>query len=155
MLEISSVGAQVKYAVEQTAGTRPTSGYTVIPNISEAPEISMEIEALDASDISDTVTRYIPGRADPGGRASFTANHTEAFIEGWEEFVEAAETARSAGKAVWVEYSYPNAQKSFYYSCIPHPLGNSGIQQNQVDTIPAPITVTNVHGWDTKSTGAA
>lgn len=152
MLEISSVGASVKYAIETTAGTRPTSGYTVIPNISEAPEISMEQEALDCSDISDKVTRYMPGRADPGGNVSFTANHADDFIDAWADFVEAAQTAHKEGKATWIEYCYPDAAKSFFYSCIPHPLGNSGIAQNEVDTIPATVTVTNVEGWATAST---
>ena len=155
MLEISSVGAKVKYAVETTAETRPTSGYKVIPNISEAPEISMEREALDASDISDEVTRYIPGRADPGGNATFTANHTEAFIDAWSAFVKEAKEAYAEGRATWIEYWYPGAKKSFYYTCIPHPLGNSGITQNEVDTIPAPITVTNVEGWAAASTEGA
>lgn len=151
-LEISSVGAKVKYAVETTAGTRPTTGYTVIPNISEAPEISMEQEALDCSDISDKVTRYMPGRADPGGNVSFTANHTDAFITAWEALISAAETAKESGLAVWFEYAYPGAKKSFYYSGMPQPLGNSGIAQNEVDTIPAVVTVADVEGWATAST---
>lgn len=152
MLEIISVGAKVKYAVETTTGTRPKSGFTTIPNISEAPEIPMEKEALDCSDISDEVTRYTPGRADPGGNVSFTANHTEAFIEAWETLVSAATTAKAKGCATWFEYSYPNAKKSFFFSGMPQALGNSGIAQNEVDTIPAVVTVTGVEGWAVAST---
>lgn len=154
MLEISSVGAKVKYAVETTEGTRPTSGYTEIPNISEAPEIPTEKEALDASDISDTVTRYIPGRADPGGNVSFTANHTDAFIDVWAALVKAAKAAWEDGKQCWFEYSYPGAENSFYFAGIPQDLGNSGIAQNEVDTIPAIVTVTDVEGWAAASTSA-
>ena len=79
-LEITTVGAQVKYAIETTAGTRPTSGYTVLPNVSSAPEMSMDVDALDASDITDEITRYAKGRQDPGSDAEFTLNHTEAVI---------------------------------------------------------------------------
>jgi hypothetical protein len=82
-LEISTVGATVKYAVEATAGTRPTTGYTEIPDVSEAPEFDMSVETLDASNITDTVTRYILGRQDPGGDKTFTLNHTENVITVW------------------------------------------------------------------------
>lgn len=152
MLEISSVGAKVKYAVESVAGSRPKSGFTIIPNISEAPEIPMEKEALDCSDISDEVTRYTPGRADPGGNVSFTANHTDAFIDAWDAMVTAANTAKAKGCALWFEYWYPGAKKSFFWSGMPQALGNNGIKQNEVDTIPAAVTVTGVEGWATAST---
>ena len=151
-LEISTVGATVKYAVEATAGTRPTSGYTVIPDVSEAPDFPMDVEVLDASNITDEVTRYIPGRQDPGGDKEFTLNHTEAVITAWDSLVTAAETAYKAGKATWFEYVYPNATKSFFFSAIPLALGNGGIAQNEVDTIPAHVICTGIGGWDTAST---
>jgi hypothetical protein len=153
MLEISSVGAKVKYAIETTKGTRPTTGYKVISDISEAPEVSMSTETLDASNISDTITRYIAGRQDPGGEKSFTANHTEAFITAWGTLVEEANKAYADGKSCWFEYDYPSpATKSYFWSGIPMPLGNNGIQQNQVDTIPASVICTGVDGWQEKST---
>lgn len=153
MLEISSVGAKVKYAIESKPGVRPETGYIEIPNINEAPEISMSTETLDASDISDKVTRYIPGRQDPGGEKSFTANHTEKFIEIWEKLVKDAGEAYDKGLACWFEYVYPApAKKSFFWAGIPMALGNNGIQQNQVDTIPASVICTDVAGWKDKST---
>ena len=151
-LEITTVGASVKYAVESTAGTRPTTGYTEIPDISSAPEISLDVDALDASNITDLITRYTAGRQDPGGNKEFTCNHTEAFITAWETMKTASDTARSSGKATWIEYVYPNATKSFFFSIIPLALGNGGIEQNSVDTIPAPFIVNGVHGWASKST---
>ena len=156
MLEISSVGAKVKYAIETEKGKRPTTGYTEMPNIREAPEISMSTETLDASDISDKITRYIAGRQDPGGEKSFTVNHTEAFIDIWETLVKAAAEAYEKGLQTWFEYEYPSpAKKSFFWSGIPMSLGNNGIQQNTVDTIPAPVICTGVEGWKEKSTAAA
>lgn len=154
-LEITTVGASVRYAVETTKGTRPTSGYTTIPNIQQAPEISLDVEALDASDISDTITRYAAGRQDPGGAKSFTANHTEAFITAWEAMVSAYDTARAAGKQVWIEYVYPGATKSFFWSGIPLHLGSNGIENNAVSTIPASVICTGVAGWLTASTQPA
>lgn len=151
-LEISTVGAKVLYAVETTAGTRPTTNYTVIPDVSEAPEFDMSLEVLDASNITDAVTRYIPGRQDPGGDKAFTLNHTDAVITAWDTLVSAAETAWASGKSVWFEYQYPNSAKSYFWSGIPKALGSSGIAQNEVSKIPAHVAVTGWAGWAAKST---
>lgn len=151
-LEITSVGAKVLYAIEATAGTRPTSSYTQIPDVSSAPEISLETDALDCSNIGDLITRYCAGRQDPGGNKSLTLNHTEAAITAWGALVSSAATAFASGKATWFEYQYPNASKAFFFSVIPQALGNAGIEKNSVDTIPAPFIVNGVEGWAAKST---
>lgn len=151
-LEISTVGATVKYAIETTAGTRPTKGYTEIPDVNEAPDFPMDVEVLDASNTSDTITRYIAGRQDPGGDKEFTLNHTENVITVWETMVTASKTAYAQGKQTWFEYVYPDATKSFFFSAIPLSLGNGGIAQNEVDTIPAHVICTGIGGWATKST---
>lgn len=146
MLEISSVGAKVSYGVETTAGTQPTT-WVEIPDVSEAPEVSLATESLDASNITDYITRYIPGRQDPGGEKTFTLNHTDAVITAWATFVSAAETAKAGGKATWIKYEYPEATKAFYWKGEPKALGNNGIQQNQVSTIPGTVICNGVEGW--------
>jgi hypothetical protein len=54
-LEISTAGVALKYAVETTAGTRPTTGYTAIPNIKETPDFNPEPSTLEVTDLSDLV----------------------------------------------------------------------------------------------------
>lgn len=154
-LEISTVGAVVKYATETNAGTRPTSGYTTIPDVSSAPDFPMDIDALDASNITDLITRYIPGRQDPGSDKEFTLNHTEAVITAWETLVSASATAKASGKATWFEYQYPGATKSYFWKGEPVALGNGGIEQNVVDTIPARVIPAGGNVWANKSTGSA
>lgn len=151
-LEISSVGASVKYAVESTAGTRPTTGYTVIPDITTAPEIGMSVETLDASNLTDTYKRYIPGQQDPGGDKTFTANHTEAFITAWETMKTAAETAYASGKQCWFEYTFPTATKSFFWSGVPLALGTDAVDMNAIHTISPTCVLTGIEGWDAAST---
>lgn len=151
-LEITTVGASVKWKCETTAGTMPTSSFTVLPNVNTAPEISLDVDALDASDITDLITRYVPGRQDPGGAKSFTLNHTEAAITAWEALCTAAATAWSSGKQTVIEYAFPGATKSFFFAIYPMKLGSAGIEQNSVDTIPASFIVTDVYGWKAKST---
>jgi hypothetical protein len=151
-LEISTVGGCVKYAVEVTAGTRPTTGYTVIPDITTAPEIAMSVESLDASNLTDTSKRYIPGQQDPGSDKTFTANHTEAFITAWETLVTAAETGIASNKVIWFEYVFPNATKSFFWSGMPMDLGTDAMDMNSIHTISPVAVLSGIAGWATKST---
>ena len=52
--ELSTAGVLVKYIVEETGGTRPTTGYTTIPNIKSTPDINPEPSGLDVTDLSAT-----------------------------------------------------------------------------------------------------
>jgi hypothetical protein len=151
-LEITSVGAKVKYAFETTSGTRPTTGYTVLPDVNSAPAQDMSPETIDVSNITDKVTRYVEGRQDPGGDMDFTLNHTEAVIEQWNKLAEEAETNYASGKQLWFEYWFPGATKSYYWAGKPLALGTSGIEQNELDTIPAHVVLSDWAGWQTAST---
>ena len=154
-LEISTVGAKVKYKFEDTPGTRPTVNYTELPNVSSAPEFPMDVEVLDASDITDLITRYIPGRQDPGTDKEFTLNHTDAIITTWASIVSEFATKKAQSKALWWEYCYPGATKSYFFKAEPVALGNGGIEQNAVDTIPAKVIPQGGNCWDTASTTSA
>ena len=151
-LAITTVGAKVYYAPEATAGTRPTTAnsYVELVGVNEAPEISLDVEALDCSDISDLIERTVDGRQSNPGNITFTLNHRDEVITAWEALVTAYGTASSSGKAIWIEYWFPNAAKSFYFTIIPKALGNNGIQANQNNTIPAPAVCSKVEGWATK-----
>lgn len=151
-LEILTVGAKVKYCWETTAGTRPTTGYTELPDVNEAPAISLSTEAIDVSNISDKIIRYKAGRQDPGGDVNFVLNHTEQVITAWEALVTAVGTNAGTGKRLWFEYVYPGATKSFFYAAEPQSLGNVGIAQNANDTIEAHAIVNDVAGWAAAST---
>lgn len=152
MNEIITVGARVKYAFETTAGERPTSGYVTLGNVTEAPEISLSLETIDVSNIQDKITRYVPGRQDPGGEKQFTINHTDAGIAEWNTLVAQAETKKDSNLRLWWEYRYPNAQKSFFWCGTPKQIGNSGIQGNSASTITGSVVFEELAGWDTHST---
>ena len=151
-LEITTVGAKVVYCWETTAGTRPTTGYTELPDVNEAPEFDLSLETIDASNITDTITRYVPGRQDPGGDAAYTLNHTNAVITAWKGLVTTAATKYATGLRLWWAYMYPDAADAFYWCGRPVALGSSGISQNELSTIPAHCAVNEIHGWDTKPT---
>ena len=151
-LEISTVGAKVKYAFEATSGVRPTTGYTELPNVSAAPDFPMDVETLDASDITDLITRYIPGRQDPGTDKEFALNHTDAVIAAWAQLVTDFATNKANDLALWWEYAYPSATNSYFFKAEPVALGNGGIEQNAVDTIPAKVIPQGGNAWAAKST---
>lgn len=152
MLELSTAGVLLKYACETTAGTRPTTGYTQIPNIKSIPDFNPEPESLEVTDLSDTEwRRYIPGLKDPGGALAFTANLTTGFKTAWEALVTAAETAAGTGKATWFEIMVPSFG-SFFFAGIPSSLGMTAMDVNAVLEIEAYVTPNQIEGWGTSST---
>lgn len=150
--ELSTAGVLLKYAVEATAGTRPTTGYTQVPGIKSIPDFNPEPESLEVTDLSDTTwRRYIPGLRDPGGALAFTANLTTPFKTAWEALVAAFETAKESGKATWFEIMVPNFG-SFYFAGYPSELGMTAMDVNAVLEIEAYVTPNQIEGWDTSST---
>ena len=151
--ELSTAGASVQYCVETTAGTKPTTGYTVIPNIKSIPDLNPEPSSLQVTDLSDTEWhRYIPGLKDPGGALAFTANNTDAFQTAWATLVTAAETAKASNKATWFEIVVPGLTKSFQFAGMPSDLGLSGLEVDSVLEVDAYVAPNQIDGWDTKST---
>lgn len=151
-LEISTAGILVKYAVESTAGTRPTTGYTTIPNIKSTPDFNPEPSTLEVTDLSDLVwKRYIAGLKDPGGALSFNANLTSAFKTAWETLVSAYETGIALSKQTWFEIMVPTIG-SFYFAGIPSELGVNAYEVDAVAEISVYVTPNKIEGWGTSST---
>jgi hypothetical protein len=151
-LELSTAGILLKYAVESTAGTRPTAGFTTIPSIKAIPDFNPEPENLEVTDLADTEwRRYIPGLKDPGGAITFTANLTSAFKTAWETLVTAANTGLASNEACWFEIMVPSLG-SFYFAGMPDPLGINAYEINNVNQVDVHIMPNQIHGWGTSST---
>ena len=154
-LEISTAGIQLRYITETTAGTRPTSGYQVVPNIKSTPDFNPEPSTLEVTDLSDLVwKRYIAGLKDPGGALSFTANLTSAFKTVWNDIVSAYATAKASNKQMWWEIYIPTVG-SFFFAGEPSALGINGYDVDAVAEITVYVTPNKIHGWDTSSTLAS
>lgn len=153
-IELSSAGVSVQYAVETTAGTRPTSGYKKITGIKSTPDLNPEASSLDVTDLSDTEwKRYIGGLKDPGGALAFGANNTEDFQTDWSGLVEEYNTAKATGLGMWFAIVIPGLTKSFYMSVEPQPLGLSAIEVDTVLEIEAYASPKKIDGWLAKPTG--
>lgn len=151
-LEIASAGAKIQWAVETTAGTRPTTGYTAIQNVKTIGALDSEPSTYDVTDLSDMeFKRYIPGLKDIGGDVPLTFNLTQALITAWAALVTASDTAAAAGKSTWFEVVIPKLNESFYFRGVPSPLGLSEVATDTALEMTAHVTPNEIVGWATKS----
>lgn len=152
-IDLSSAGVSVQYAVEATAGTMPTTGFTKLTGMKSIPDLNPEPSSLETTTFDETEWKtYIPGLKDPGGALAFTANNTQEFQDEWEAMVTAATTAKADGKATWFSIVIPGLTKAFYFAGMPAPLGLSGIDVDSVIEIDAYISPSSVAGWQTAPT---
>ena len=152
-IAISTAGVTFGYAVETSKGTRPTSGYAVIPDIKEIPEMNPEPETIETTVLSETEFKtYIEGLKDLGGALSFLANYTTELETVWAELVEAYKTAYASGLSVWFEVKHPKLDKSVYFTGQPSAMGLPAMAVGNVLETNLYITPTNAPAWETKST---
>ena len=152
-IAISTAGVTFGYAVEATKGTRPVSGYTIIPDVKEIPEMNPEPETLETTDLSQTEFKtYIEGLKDLGGALSFLANYTTELETVWAALVEAYKAAIAEGKATWFEVKHPKLDKSVFFTGQPSAMGLPAMAVGNVLETNLYITPTNAPKWETKST---
>ena len=152
MLEFSSAGVQLRYCVETTAGSRPTSGYKKLPSIKSSPDFNAEPSQLDVTDFDDLVwKRSIAGLRDAGGALAFTANMTASFKSAWASMISAYTTGRASSKATWFEVAIPNFD-SFYFAGEPIDLGLKAMDVDSVVEADGYVVPNKIVGWATSST---
>lgn len=150
-LEMNTIGVKLKYCVETSAGTRPTTGYTEIPDIKEIPGIESTPSQLEVTNLVDTHRRYIPGVIDSGNDFAITGNMTAALKSAWASLVTAANTAWASNKSTWFEIAIPNFD-SFYIAGRPTELGVSQLGVDAVVEATMHIIPNQISGWAAKST---
>lgn len=154
-IAVSTAGVTFGYAVEKTKGTIPTTGFILIPDIKEIPEMNPEPETLETTVLSETEYKtYIEGLKDLGGALSFLANYTSELETVWAALVEAYKTAAATGLATWFEIQHPKLEKSVFFTGQPSAMGLPAMSVNSVLETNLYITPTNAPTWKTKSTKA-
>lgn len=153
---LSTAGVTIGYATESTAGTRPTTGYIVIPDIKEVPEMNPEPETLETTTLAATEYKtYIEGLKDLGGALSFLANFTSELETAWAALITAYNTAKTTKKAIWFEVKHPGLTKSVFFTGQPSAMGLPSMSVNSVLETNLYITPTNAPIWETKTTTTA
>ncbi len=154
-IAVSTAGVTFGYAVETEKGKRPTTGYTLIPDVKEIPEMNPEPETLETTTLAETEYKtYIEGLKDLGGALSFLANHTTELETKWGELVTAYEAAIAKGNATWFEIKHPKLEKSVFFTGQPSAMGLPAMSVGSVLETNLYITPTNAPAWEAKSTEA-
>ena len=152
-INLSTAGVHLRYAVEETAGTRPTTGYTDLPGVKSTPSLNPAPETLDATTLNETEwMTYVDGLKDLGGALEFTFNLTELFITTWDALIEAYETAKASGKSCWFLIDIPGISEGFFFRGNPAELGLPAIEVNSVLETTVYITPTGAPQRATKPT---
>lgn len=151
-IAISTAGVTFGYAVEATKGTRPVTGYTLIPDVKEIPEMNPEPETIETTVLSETEFKtYIEGLKDLGGALSFLANYTTELETVWAELVAEYKSAADEDKSVWFEVKHPKLDKSVFFTGQPSAMGLPAMAVGNVLETNLYITPTNAPAWEVKS----
>lgn len=149
---ISTLGVELSYGVETTAGTKPAA-FTKLPRCNSIGGIELDTETIDASALEDYQERTIAGRQSTGGEWSVTFNLTDETIPIIETMLSTSATALASSKRTWFQVMIPNLTKSFFV------VGQPGTKvpmpefsQNELLTGDVSITIDEYKGLDTKVT---
>lgn len=152
-INLSTAGIALKYAVEATKGTRPTTGYTRIYGAKSTPSLNPAPDTLETTTLDETEFKtYIDGLKDLGGALEFTFNLTEDLITAWDALMEAYETAKAEQKATWFVIEIPGLTNAFYFTGNPSDMGLPETSVNSVLEITNYITPTGAPVKATKPT---
>lgn len=147
---LSSAGTKVYYAFETVSGTRPTSGWKEIPNLTATPEINEEPNQLDYTPLSEEEQHLtIPGLKGAPTNMSYTANVADDFMDAWEELCDAYDTQQEEGLGLWFVTVIKGLKRVLYHNVTPTRLGAPGLEVDSVVTIGAYISGNSAPKWST------
>ena len=150
-LEFNTIGVKIKYVIESTAGSRPTTGYANIPDIKNIPGIDLAPSKLEVTNLVDKYRRYIAGVLDAGDDIALTANLTASLKTMWASLVASAATAWASQFSTWFEIAIPGFD-SFYFAGIPTEQGFSEMGVDAVAEASLHIIPNQIAGWAAAST---
>lgn len=155
-IRLSTAGVKVQYVVEATAGVKPTTGYIIIPEIKEVPEMNPEPSTIETTTLAETEYKtYVDGLKDLGGALAFTINLTDAFKTIWDTLVASYVTAKAAGKSVWFNVEIPGITQSVFFTGNPSALGVPSMGVGNAIESKIYITPTSAPAWATKVTSVS
>lgn len=150
-LEFNTIGVKIGYVIETTAGSRPTSGVTNIPDIKSIPGIELTPSKLEVTNLVDKYRRYIAGVLDAGDDIALNGNLTASLKTVWASLVTSAATAYASQKSTWFEISIPGFD-SFWFAGIPTELGFNEMGVDAVAEASMHIIPNQIAGWAAAST---
>lgn len=123
-INLSTAGVYVAYAVEESAGVRPTANYTKLTGAKSTPSLNPSPETLETTTLDETEYKtYIDGLKDLGGALEFTFNLTEELVTQWTALMTAYKTAKAQSKATWFTIVVPGLSDAFFFRGNPSEMG--------------------------------
>lgn len=148
----STAGMRLYYVVETTAGTRPTTGLTKIPEVKTIPSFNPSPDTIDSTTLEETEYRtYVEGLKDLGGALEFTANITEDLITAWAA-CNTAHDGLTGGKAMWFYIVHDQLTQAVAFEGDPSPLGLNESSVGSMLETSLYITPNSAPEWVTKPT---
>lgn len=147
---ISTLGITLGYAVETSAGTKP-SAFTLLERVNSIGGITMDTEQIDASALEDEVSKYVAGRQDTGGKWSITFNMTNEVVQQLTDMIDAYKATMDNDKQMWFEVCSPYLNKAFFVIAQPPlEIPVPEMSQNELQTVEMTLTIVEYKGMDTK-----
>lgn len=144
----NSAGVKVKYCVESTAGSRPSTGYTALAGAKSIPSFNSEPPLLQSTTLDAlTYHTYVTGLRDLGSAFAISFNDSEELRAAWASCVAAYATAEASNKAMWFEYYLPNFSSSFFFKGEPLPMGFGGAEVDSVLEVDCYIVPKSEPAW--------
>ena len=151
MDDITTLGVKLGYAVETTAGTKPTA-FTWLERCKSIGGVSLETEQIDVSALEDLISKYKKGRQDTGGTWEVVFGLGDKVLTALKAMMTASETGEKAGKATWFEVWFPDldtANSGFFI--IAQPGGNipsPEVGQNEAAELTMSFVLNDYKGVD-------
>lgn len=121
---VSTAGMYLCYAVEATAGTRPTTGYKIVPEVKSMPNFNPQPETIQSTTLLETEFHtYVKGLKDLGGVLEYGANLTDDLDTFWSTLLTEYDAAVAENKAMWFAVVHPKLAKATFFQGDPAPIG--------------------------------
>lgn len=131
MIPLTSIGARVSYAVEETKGVRPTTGYSVIKGMKSTTDFNISPETFDTTTFDNleftTTGKLLKSMPEV---LEFSAVLSQEFYDTWGAVVSAFNTAIESSKMTWFCIDIPGLDKSFFIAGEPISLGMPALEVN-------------------------
>lgn len=157
-IRLAIAGSKLAYAAEATAGTMPTTGFVVVPEVTNIPEMSgTSYDTIDMTPIDETEQHIeITGLRQSPGTLQFTANLSDTLLTAWNTtLLGAYQTAVAANKKMWFALIINGMDKALMFTAEPKALAASGGAVTDGWKCTLPLSLTNVPSWETKPTLAS
>lgn len=152
-IRLAIAGSFLAYAVESSAGVRPTTGYVMVPEVTDIPELaSSEYDRIDMTPVNEEIEhKEITGLRQAPGTLGFTGNLSDTLLTFWNNtLVPAYQAAVASGKNMWFAVVIKGMDNAYFFTAEPKVLAPAGGGAADGWKCNLPITMTNTPEWFAK-----